>query len=127
MTKKNPWNTLDNMLDQLGGNVAGTIPKICHHYPDRYRLLTAKGSEEDMEAFHARSYDDRILTGVYIVVFQVKPFPIFHIISAVVRQIVSRYSSFFMLFRLANTFPFPGRLFSPPLGWRPPGNNGSSG
>ncbi|MXZ49178.1 MAG: hypothetical protein F4073_04445 [Rhodobacteraceae bacterium] len=67
MTRKNPWNTLDNMLNQLGGNDAGTIPKICHHYPDRYRLLPAKGSEGDMEAFHARSYDDRILTGIYIV------------------------------------------------------------
>ena len=67
MTKKNPWNTLDKMFNQLGGNNAGTIPQICHHYSDRYRLLPASGSEEVMEDLHARSYDNRILTSINIV------------------------------------------------------------
>ena len=42
------------------------------------------------------------------VVFRNNLIQIFHIISAVVRQIIARYSNFFTLFRPGLNIPFPG-------------------
>ena len=68
MIRKNPWNSLETMLDRLSGSNSGTIPKICQYTPKQIWTGSRKlkGVPKKLTAFHTRTYYDGTRDGIYI-------------------------------------------------------------